>query len=1690
MEHSGGTVTFKAEKFELPLSQSLKSEASEAMDDSFNDIDFAEIDWNFCVPNAKTETDHRSGKDLADDRSLKGDSEDAGKGTKGFCGFSTGLGKSVKVSDKALQHAKKLLEDTLEDEYVKDKVTNKEDIEAYPNSVSKNTGVKTVLRHNKKSVSSNFESSEYIMGTDAKCEDSSGDANYCCLFNGCNSVSGNLNLQSHQTEASSPVSENLFHHKADQLACLEKVSKESTSNAKLVQDTNIGFKTARGTNIVVNPEALNKVKRLWAEEMKLEDQQVQTLSVMDDTEFGFKGKETIFDSNIKFPKNLQIGNAMPGFATAAGKALTVSEKALKKAQGLLEESSEEAKLHYNNLSGSVDSTRQVLREEKEGRTIQNQRSNTPALKDEARDIMNRENYQESKTSSSSAVLISHKQMDETKKLTEELADVDGKCSGDKLSCAQVKGPTKSRDFEHLQQFGGFSTARGTKVRISNAALLRARKLWEEDDTTSGDLPDPKFGNTLQSMVSSEVSETQTKEREKSLHSNKEAIAPSPNNFLGFCTGQGKPVEVSKESLARNRNIFEDIDIPEDEKSHGTRAEVLQPECKSKDFADVGGRNLEVNGGYEVGNTNSVLDLEEKLAGEEKAYNLNQNFNSHRGFVTGRGKCVEVKKETLERVSKMFMDENDIIECEKNLEYNENNLRNLGILNMDGENASKKEKLREHEDEHIEETIDFPVKEQHCAGSQKTTTRLAALDRGVPIKCGKRKFSELGLAELDPDKQIARPSNKRLSLGNSRNTNGIPRKSISKLGRRGHSQSAKTSHEMHLSPAAKSQSQPTLLAPSPHPLPPESHTKAQDSLQTLGKITALTDTQEICAITEAFLEDDLREGKDSLESFNRKRSREASGYDGPSGKKFRVPQMPCSQMEDAETYAADEVVESGREMARLKQRKVAQYKEKRPVTPIQGVLHRFRSDKKHSRIKMQSLGSLKVNRNVSCEVASINASNARMFRFPVKDRRCETVTCEDGCTLVPSSDGFIGVKEIEQGFLAAPGVHPGLVPPSWVINHYRWIVWKLAALERRLPHSTLTPENVMARLKYRYDREIDRAERPILRKIMEHDDVPQKTMILCVAHVKKTPETTHEGDGVTETRPRSPYAASETILELTDGWYSIDALTDTALSRFVLEEKVKIGTKLLIHGAEMAKHSPPCHPLQASSSVCLRLHTNMTRRAKWWSRLGLAPQCGPLPTLIRGIQGDGGLVGRLTVLLARVYPPLYFEKTGGKSVFRSERAHNRLLRENQREKERNVHQILAEVEREFDSRAVSQRQSRKTSSSVLRGEEIRNLTSGKDIAQVMEEAMDPSSLEGLLSTHQIELARSWRQREAEERKRLINLEVQQRLAKKQKLYEAVTILKIRIVDTEGGSALVTIWRPTEEIIQALTEGTVFSVHYLCANGHKYGDLQLTATRQTRWERLTSPSLSHFQDVSREVTPLCLTSSGELAPLWREVDVVGIVLRVGGLEAGCQLVHLVDHQVNILALKFWGGIKECGMEDKVQVGVLLCVSNGSWRGHTGGRFGCVHITELTAVTTQPRRPHLEEQASHLKRSVENMKTLLCDGDMKLDGQFNERVSPEGGTSPSQEQSRVGQENGQGSTVHENAQGDYEKEHKDGTPSTGLGRLQQRSREIRSKFKALGSYGTPSALRSLKSPASRGTHKPFRMPFRQPLDSAKNQ
>lgn len=95
---------------------------------------------------------------------------------------------------------------------------------------------------------------------------------------------------------------------------------------------------------------------------------------------------------------------------------------------------------------------------------------------------------------------------------------------------------------------------------------------------------------------------------------------------------------------------------------------------------------------------------------------------------------------------------------------------------------------------------------------------------------------------------------------------------------------------------------------------------------------------------------------------------------------------------------------------------------------------------------------------------------------------------------------------------------------------------------------------------RYDREIDNAERPALRKILEKDDVPQKKMVLCVADIIEISPDSFE-------------------LELTDGWYSIRTIIDRPLCKQVKSDKVVVGTKLITQCAELINCDDGCHPLE-------------------------------------------------------------------------------------------------------------------------------------------------------------------------------------------------------------------------------------------------------------------------------------------------------------------------------------------------------------------------------------------------------------------------------------------------------------------------------------------------------------------------------
>jgi len=97
----------------------------------------------------------------------------------------------------------------------------------------------------------------------------------------------------------------------------------------------------------------------------------------------------------------------------------------------------------------------------------------------------------------------------------------------------------------------------------------------------------------------------------------------------------------------------------------------------------------------------------------------------------------------------------------------------------------------------------------------------------------------------------------------------------------------------------------------------------------------------------------------------------------------------------------------------------------------------------------------IDRQISSKILEITAATAATYRFRSSDFYGNDVTydnvhgieMEDGVRLILDENGYAGVWELLRAFLAAPGVDPNLVPARWVENHYRWIVWKLASMDR-------------------------------------------------------------------------------------------------------------------------------------------------------------------------------------------------------------------------------------------------------------------------------------------------------------------------------------------------------------------------------------------------------------------------------------------------------------------------------------------------------------------------------------------------------------------------------------------------------------------------------------------------------------------
>uniref|UniRef100_V5GGE5 BRCA2 OB1 domain-containing protein n=2 Tax=Kalmanozyma brasiliensis (strain GHG001) TaxID=1365824 RepID=V5GGE5_KALBG len=234
----------------------------------------------------------------------------------------------------------------------------------------------------------------------------------------------------------------------------------------------------------------------------------------------------------------------------------------------------------------------------------------------------------------------------------------------------------------------------------------------------------------------------------------------------------------------------------------------------------------------------------------------------------------------------------------------------------------------------------------------------------------------------------------------------------------------------------------------------------------------------------------------------------------------------------------------------------------------------------------------------------------------------------------SSDGTLLTQHVALEELLARGCSAAKLP--WVQNHWTLILWKLAALVRLEPSSA--PERwswdeLIRQLLYRYEREVHLAQRSCLKRIQEHDSSAARPMVLLVSKIFEEETEVQDRSGAIVPR-------KSTILELSDGWYRIQAQIDATLTCACQRGRLRIGQKLAVTGATLDAVGDGNEVLAAYHMTSLILAANSVSLARWDAKLGFSatPFCASLRSLTPG----GGLVSLMDVVLTRVHPLAYMD----------------------------------------------------------------------------------------------------------------------------------------------------------------------------------------------------------------------------------------------------------------------------------------------------------------------------------------------------------------------------------------------------------------------------------------------------------------
>ncbi|GAB2212121.1 hypothetical protein Droror1_Dr00025468 [Drosera rotundifolia] len=545
-----------------------------------------------------------------------------------------------------------------------------------------------------------------------------------------------------------------------------------------------------------------------------------------------------------------------------------------------------------------------------------------------------------------------------------------------------------------------------------------------------------------------------------------------------------------------------------------------------------------------------------------------------------------------------------------------------------------------------------------------------------------------------------------------------------------------------------------------------------------------------------------------------------------------------------------------------------------------------------------------------ELLGYPSNRSKLEHLPEQIRRMNPDTAKT-YVFHGESGSSLSIEEFSNMLLQC-GAYVHHASKKWVANHYKWIVWKLACYERcsspKLCGKSLTVTNVIEELKYRYEREANHGHLSAVKRILEGDMPPSSLLVVCISAVWSS----HSPKIEVQTRDNhSDRMGPAARIQLTDGWYSIDAQLDMPLSRYLAAGKLFVGQKLRICGASLLGWSGPVSPLESqASSVSLFLHANGTYRACWSDRLGLCR--GPcIPLAFRCIKGDGGPVPRTLVGVTRIYPMLYREKLdAGRYIVRSKKLEAKSLQLH----EQRCSNIIEGIKMDFQK-----------GNGVSYNGHDQAYGEGAKIMKMLDGSAEPEVILAEMTSEQLASLAAYKLKVEETNQLDLNNSIQKALSAAGLTNRAVTpFMRIRVVGLVkkrepkvGGpeEGLITLWNPTEQQRLDLSEGEAYAISGLVPLRHSLNLIYLQARESTiRWQTLTSSEREVFMPFSNPRESILLSRLREI-PVSREFDTVALVLHVGD-------VYIAAHQKRQWVFVTDGSIPERQFSDSTSS--LLAIS----------------------------------------------------------------------------------------------------------------------------------------------------------------------